>query len=92
MDMAATWKGFLDKWPKNLARSGVLVTSFNEQIPFDGFMHSDSMILVDRRIPDTVGARKVIIPLLNVVAVKIDSIIDAAAFEAMGFVGKLKKK
>ena len=92
MDSSTAWKVFFDKWPKSLARTGVLVTAFGDQIPFDGFMHTETMMLVDRRSPDTVGARKVILPFVNVAAVKIDSVIDAAAFEDMGFVGKLKQK
>jgi hypothetical protein len=91
MDIAATWKAVFDKWPGSLARSGVLVTGFEEQIPFDGFMVSDTMLLLDRRNPDTAGARKVIMPLAQIAALKITDVVKAAPFEEMGFAGKLKQ-
>jgi hypothetical protein len=42
MDTATLWRDFFVKWPKGLGRSGVLVTSFDEQIPFVGFMTNDA--------------------------------------------------
>ena len=59
---------FFHKWPKDLPHRGVLVTNFNEQIPFDGFMTTETMLLVERRTPDTIGARKLILPYGNMVS------------------------
>lgn len=62
MDSGAAWREWFLKWPKEMPRKGVLVTDFGEQIPFDGFMTTDTLLVVERRTPDTIGARKVILP------------------------------
>ena len=62
-DVAETWRNCFRQWPSDLERRGVLVTSFGEQIVFDAFATSDDMLLLERKAPDTVGARTVILPL-----------------------------
>ncbi len=85
MDQSAVWKHCFCHWPAEAPRRGVLVTSYEEQIPFDGFMTSDQMLFVERRTPDTSGARQVLIPYGNVVAVKITDVVKAKAFVPLGF-------
>jgi hypothetical protein len=85
-DMAEIWRNCFQKWPAELERRGVLVTSFGEQIPFDNFAASDDMLLLERRAPDTVGARSVIFAYQNVEALKIVDVTKAKAFAGMGFV------
>ncbi|KKK64655.1 hypothetical protein LCGC14_2982010 [marine sediment metagenome] len=65
MDAAETWRNCFDKWPPEMARRGVLVTSFGEQIVFDSFATSPDLLLIERRSPDTVGARTVLIQQEN---------------------------
>ncbi|HEY1602997.1 MAG TPA: hypothetical protein VGG64_25560 [Pirellulales bacterium] len=89
MDADNVWRDFFHKWPKDLPHRGVLVTNFNEQIPFDGFMTTETMLLVERRTPDTIGARKLIMPYGNVVAIKLTDVVKAKAFAASGFAGDL---
>lgn len=89
-DTAAVWHKFFTEWPSELPRRGVLVTSLEEQIPFEGFMTSETMLLVDRRAPDTSGARKVIVPYGHVAAYKVTDVLRGAQFQAAGFSGKLK--
>lgn len=92
MEDSAAWKALLDAWPAGVARSGVLVTTLNEQIPFDAFMHTASFILAERKTPDTVGARKVIVPLAGIASIKFTDVISAQAFAPWGFVGTTAAK
>jgi hypothetical protein len=89
MDSASVWRGLFEKWPKDLPHRGVLVTNFDEQIPFEGFLAGDTLLLIDRRTPDTMGARKVIIPFANIVALKLTDVLKAQPFTEIGFRGSL---
>jgi len=87
MDASAKWKSFFLHWPPDLPRRGVVVTSYNEQVPFESFLTSESMLLVERRAPDAVGARKVVLLYESVQAVKVVDPVDAAVFNVAGFRG-----
>jgi hypothetical protein len=89
MDPAGVWRDYFLKWPKDMPRRGVLVTNYDEQIPFDGFLTTETLLLVERRTPDTIGARKVILPYANIVAIKLTDVMKAKIFTAAGFVGEL---
>ncbi len=84
-DATESWRQCFLKWPDDLPRRGVLVATFDEQIPFVNFFASDQMLLVERRTPDTVGARMVIVPYQNVAALKITDVIKAKAFSHLNF-------
>ncbi|NQT39311.1 MAG: hypothetical protein HQ581_17575 [Planctomycetes bacterium] len=88
---ASPWKRFFDHWPADLARRGILVTAFGEQILFDNFQVTDGLLLVWRKMPDTVGARQVILSYDQINALKIVDVVKAQAYEAMGF-EPVKKK
>jgi hypothetical protein len=85
MDADSTWKKCFCNWPAELPKRGVLVTSYDEQIPFDGFLTSEHLLLVERRTPDTSGARQILIGYQSIVAVKITDVVKVKAFLAMGF-------
>ncbi len=90
MDVSITgWKDFFMKWPSELPKRGVLVTEFNEQISFSGFMASEAFLLIQRKSPDSLGARMVLLPYEQISAMKIIDVIKAKAFKAMGFQGSL---
>jgi hypothetical protein len=89
MDAAQAWAELFARWPANVARKGVLITNFGEQILFSGFMASPAMLLVERQTPDTVGARKVIVPYSNVAGIKIVEVVKPAAFHELGFQGTI---
>jgi hypothetical protein len=91
-DAAETWRQCFDKWPAELARRGVLVTSFGEQIPFDAFATSPNLLLIERRSPDAVGGRSVLISYQNIAAVKIVDVVKIKTFESMGFVPPAPRK
>ncbi len=90
MELSTPWRQCFQKWPKDVPPRGVLVTNYDEQIPFEGFMVSDTMLLVERKAPDPVGARKVLLPYEQVLAVKLVDVVRGKSFEELGFVGKLK--
>ncbi len=89
MDTGTVWRDYFVGWPKDIPRRGVLVTSFNEQVPFDGFMTTDTLLLVERRTPDSIGARKLILPYGQIVAIKLTDVVKAKSFAAAGFSGDL---
>ncbi len=84
-EATTAWRQCFQNWPAEVDRRGVLVTSFGEQIAFDGFATGDDMLLVERRTPDTTGARMIIIPYANVLALKIVDVVKAKAFQSLGF-------
>lgn len=80
------WHDCFSNWPAEISRQGVLVTSFGEQIAFENFAISPRMLLVERRAPDTVGARTVIVAFEQIAALKIIDVAKAKAYQSMGFV------
>jgi hypothetical protein len=86
MDEPNIWRRFFSNWPADLPRKGVLVTSF-DQIPFQEFFTSDHFLLVQRRAPDTVGARDVIVPYSQIQALKITEVIKPKLYRQAGFAG-----
>lgn len=90
MEGSSPWKHCFENWPKDLPSRGVLVTKFQEQIPFDGFLASDTMVLLERKTPDTIGARKVLFAFEEISAVKFVDVVRGKLFEPLGFAGKLK--
>ncbi len=85
MDADNAWKHCFRNWPAELPKRGVLVTSYDEQIPFDGFLTSEHLLLVERRTPDTSGARQVMLAYQSVVALKITDVVKTKALLPLGF-------
>jgi hypothetical protein len=90
MSGGTSWQRFFQNWPKDVPPRGILVTSFDEQVPFDGFLSTDSMVLLERKTPDNAGARKVLLAYENIVAVKFVDVLRSKAFESAGFAGRSK--
>jgi hypothetical protein len=90
MATGLNWQQYFQNWPPEVPPRGILVTNLNEQVPFDGFLTSDTMLLLQRKTPDNIGARKVLLAYDQVAAVKFVDVVRAKAFEAAGFAGKLK--
>lgn len=89
MANGSTWQRYFQNWPKGVPPRGIIVTSFDEQVPFDGYMSTETMILLQRKTPDNSGARKVLIAYDEIVAIKFVDVVRGKAFESAGFVGKL---
>ena len=92
MESAAIWKDYFARWPAEVPRAGVLVTTFEEQIPFDGFAISENLLLLERRNPDTVGARKILLAYDSIAAIKIVDVVKVKAFASLGFQEMRSKK
>ena len=80
------WQKFFLAWPADMPRKGVLVTTW-DQVPFHEFMTHDNFLLVQRRAPDTVGARDVIVPYEEVVGLKLTEVVKTKSLKDLGFVG-----
>lgn len=86
MEQTTAWKAFFSEWPAGLDRRGVMVCTFGEQIPFDSFMPGESLLIVDRSVPDTMGARKIVVPYGNIAAIKFIDVVKNKVFQPLGFV------
>jgi hypothetical protein len=85
MDAAEGWRNCFRQWHTELERRGVLVTSFDEQIPFNSFATSDELLLLERQAPDTMGGRIVLISYQQIRAVKIVDVVKLKSFQSLGF-------
>lgn len=85
MNLGPIWKDYFTHWPTKVNPAGVLVTCYDEQIPFVNFMTSETLLLLERRAPDTSGARKVLIPYDNIVALKLVDVVNDSVFAGLGF-------
>ena len=88
----SVWKKLFVDWPAGIPRRGVLITSFAEQFPFDGFLTGDELLYFDRQTPDTIGARAMLLPYANIVAVKFQDVVKPQALQSIGLEGTLTKR
>jgi len=84
MHSSEAWRSLFENWPESIPRTGLLVTGYGETIGFKDFLISGTM-LIEREIPDSLGARKVIVTYEGIAAVKIASPIELSRFQVMGF-------
>ena len=92
MDAFDVWRDFFRNWPSGLARRGVMVTSWDDQIPFAGFMCTETMVLLHRSTPDSIGGREVILSYHAVAAVKLTEVVKEKTLAAAGFEGRLEDR
>jgi hypothetical protein len=85
MDNAEAWRSLFENWPEAIPREGIVVTTLNEHVPFNGFLVSGGVLLVERDKPDTYGARKVMIAYSAIVAVKLTNVLELSRYQVMGF-------
>lgn len=85
MDSSEVWRSFFETWPDSIPHEGMLVTIFDETIPFVDFLISGGLLMVARDKPDTFGGRKVILPYSAISSVKLPSPEELSKFEVMGF-------
>lgn len=90
--VGAYWRDFFGRWPADLRHTGVVVTSFGEQIPFSGFMTNGNLLVVQRNTPDALGAQLVVIPMDNIAALKLVEPPRTATFTQAGFTGAFPKR
>ena len=85
MNSGEHWRALFENWPASVPRRGLVITTFNESIPFVGYLISGGILLLDRDKPDTLGARKVMLAYDAISAVKITDVVDLVTFQALGF-------
>jgi hypothetical protein len=85
MDAAQHWQKLFDQWPADVTRQGLIVTNFNEAIPFTDFLVSEGLIIVQRDRPDSLGARKAVVSMTAISAVKLLDPGELAVYSKMGF-------
>ena len=84
-ETSTAWKTCFTSWPEKVSRRGVLVTVLNNEIPFSNFWTSDGLLLLERTIPDTSGARNILVPYSQVSIVKLTEVIKPKALKSLGF-------
>lgn len=87
MDLTAAWRNVFASWPQTLPRSGMLVLAGQETVPFVDFLLGESFVVVERDKPDAQGARKLIVALAAITAVKLttaDELSSLQGFTATG--------
>ena len=85
MEISESWRTLFENWPESIPREGLLVTTFQETIPFTNFLISADILLVERDKPDVLGARKVMVAYHAISAVKLTSPQELARYQVMGF-------
>ncbi|MCA9079305.1 MAG: hypothetical protein KDA58_02050 [Planctomycetaceae bacterium] len=85
MDTTRYWNEFFSGWPAGLPQAGIVITTYQENIPFIRFMLADGTIALERDRPDTIGARKVVLALSAIAAVKMTDTDSFDRFAQMGF-------
>jgi hypothetical protein len=83
--LGKVWHNCFTNWPEKVGRRGIVVTKLDDQIPFGNFVTSDSMLMLERSIPDTSGARIVLIPYSEIALLKIVDVVKPRDFAALGF-------
>lgn len=85
MDAAVAWRALFEGWPDAIPREGMIVTTAGEGIPFNAFMISGGLIIIERDKPDQFGTRKVILPYGQIAGVRLPTTMELARFASMGF-------
>ena len=79
------WNDFFSRWPADLPHHGILVTAFSEQITFSAFWISEKFLMLERQTPDSMGARTIILPYNQILALKITDVVKPRQFKVAGF-------
>ncbi|MCA8997240.1 MAG: hypothetical protein KDA80_09640 [Planctomycetaceae bacterium] len=85
MDASHSWEQLFETWPAEAPKTGIIVTSFQETIPFVDFLTTPGILAVERDRPDTIGARKVMISFGAIAAVKMTDVGGLDSLKQMGF-------
>lgn len=80
-----SWRTLFENWPRNFPRQGVLITTFQESVPFNDFRVNEGILLLQRERPDTIGARKMMISFDAISAMKLTGVEELDVYDAMGF-------
>ena len=76
MDAAEGWKKVFKSWPAGYPKTGMLVTTFQDTIPFSNFLISDQILLLERDKPDAQGARKTMVAFSSIAGLKLTDVFE----------------
>lgn len=85
MQSAEGWRSILENWPESIPKQGIIVTTFQESVPFKNFLLSNGIVLFERDKPDSLGARKVMLSYEAISAIKLADTLELARYQVMGF-------
>lgn len=85
MQSAEGWRSILENWPAAIPKQGIIVTNYQESIPFQNFLLSTGVVLLERDKPDSLGARKVMLSYEAISAIKMTDTMELARYQVMGF-------
>ena len=85
MQSAEGWRSILENWPEAIPKKGIVVTNYQESIPFQNFLLSTAVVLLERDKPDSLGARKVMLSYDAICAIKLTDTMELARYQVMGF-------
>lgn len=85
-DTTSIWRDFFQSWPTEMPQRGVLVTNYQEQVQFVGFLMTEQMLMLERMAPDANGGRRLLIPFGNILGVKITDPVKNEVFTQAGYV------
>lgn len=85
MQSGEGWRSILENWPESIPKQGIVVTTFQESIPFQNFLLSSGIVLFERDKPDSLGARKVMLSYEAISAIKLADTLELARYQVMGF-------
>lgn len=77
-------------WPEARPRRGLIITAWQEHIPFDDYLISEAVLFISRPQPDGLNARKVMLPFEQIAAVKFPDVFDLDVFAPVGFQKKFE--
>ena len=85
MDAAEGWRHVFKSWPAGYPKTGMLVTTFQDTIPFSNFLISEQILLLERDKPDAQGARKTMVAFSAIAGLKLTDVFELSKFQAFGF-------
>ena len=85
MQSAEGWRSIFENWPEAIPKQGIVVTTYQESIPFKNFLLSSGVVLLERDKPDSLGARKVMLSYEAICAIKMTDTMELARYQVMGF-------
>jgi len=90
--LESPWNTLFTEWPADMPRRGVAITTFNEQIPFNGFMTSERFVVFSRNTPDALGARTVMLLYEGLAVIKMTDVVKSDVYRGAGFAGELGRQ
>lgn len=85
MQSVEGWRSILENWPEVIPKKGIVVTTYQESIPFQNYLLSNGIVLFERDKPDSLGSRKVMLSYEAICAIKLTDTMELARYQVMGF-------